>query len=190
MAVRTGLIAAAERQGVPGVTASHVVDWTIRSSDGVTRLQTATVYSQYDPATDRRGTSLNDTYASGHGIPVRDSLAAQFGVTGYGTAFGFAILPGKVDASTTGGFVGPLTVMTGENTTWRVVPLNDTVSYTYEWKVDGNLIGTTAQVSKSFSTLDLGDHTLSVDVVKADDSRYTVTRTLTIVGNCGGIPCP
>lgn len=185
-------IITANREGTnrPGVTGSTVAVFRVASSDGQLRHETSVPFTVYDSGSDRYGLTLQTQYPSGYGSPVRDSVLVSYGITGYGLANAYALLPGKVDASSSGGFIGATSTMEGVSNTWRVVPLNDTVSYTYLWRVDGQPVSEGAALSWTFGSSGVGDHEVSVEVIKSDFTSYTVLRSVYVAGNCGGIPCP
>lgn len=165
----------------PGVLLGTWVEWKLRSSDNVLRNTYLPEFDRYAPGSSTKVDSyLEGVFSSGYGSPIRDSLYLQFPVTGYGFATGFARLPGNIDASTSGGFVGSTTAVQGVASTRRVVPERDTVSYTYQWKLDNvNIPGADdAEYTGTFSTASVGSHDLSVVVYKSDFSSYTVLRSI------------
>jgi hypothetical protein len=122
---------------------------------------------------------------------VKDSASLFFSVAGFGVGEMYLLFPGNVTSNASDVVLGTDAPMEGNTYTWRVYPARDTVSYLYQWRLDGvDIQGANgATYTWTPSPGQVGSHELSVYIQMSDLSGYTRSRSVYVAGNCGGTPC-
>lgn len=180
----------------PPVTLGVAVDLKMKDNNLVQRYSDMSGYfSQYTPNSNngKVRATLSGRFPSGYGtFPLRDVGQASFPVTGYGFAAVTIYIPTRILPNGGDVVLGSTNPMVSVSNTWRARPEGDTGSYLFQWKRDGvDLPGKTqALLTWMPAAGDLGDHSLTVEIRRANMIPYTRTLNVTVAGNCGGIPCP
>jgi len=143
----------------------------------VERFDGQFAFTQNHPSDPNRiRASISGSYPAGYGSPPRDSGHFNF-LTNAGVALGGILLPGNVSTSSPS-VAGPNSVLVGTTGTWRAVPQRDTVSYLYQWQLDGQNITGATFPTHTGSLLTVGNHTLSVTVEQSDYSTQTANYSV------------
>lgn len=130
-----------------------------------------------DPAKLRA--EIRGSYPAGYGSPPRDSADFSFIGSGGGVARGWAILPGNLAPSNSLDYLaGSDRPEINTSSTWYAVPEWDTISYEYQWSIDGveQEGATAASLTWLFGVG--GSHNISVTVKRTDYVNYTLHKPL------------
>ncbi len=171
---------------------AEAMDWYTAS-----RIASASfVYFQQDPGdqnmfrAEPRMSGRPGTYkVPGNPAQMLDSLHADavFMAVG-GFSQGWKILPGNI-TSVSQTVLGSDNVPAGAVGTWRSQPHWDTTAYTYRWLVDGTEIAGALGARHDRAFESAGTYRLTNVTIRTDETRDTVTRTITVTLN-GAISGP
>lgn len=140
-------------------------------------LQSAGDPNTYYVQVDLSGTP--GTYPDANGHSMYDSVNATANAMAYGgDSRAWHMFPGEPrDTVFHGQILGPTSIATGLNTSWRSYPEWDTTGYYYKWVVDGQTVSgaTAARYSQSLTD---GTHTVSAVAIRTDNTRDSTTITV------------
>lgn len=163
------------------------VELKFYTSDRVVRADVGGYLTANGPYNPNRGqqpcrADMAGTYPGGYGTPIRDSVAIlPIDPTSPGTlpAQAWAILPGSIQTMNTL-LAGPTTVAPGSGATYTARTEWDTSTYTYQWKVDGQLVPGAVGARYLFAPSTVGNYQVAVDVIRADYSVEAVAQLVSV----------
>ncbi len=125
----------------------------------------------------KKTVTSSGVYAAANSTPIRDSINLLANtISGIGN--GWLVLPGKVDSSAPG-MSGSANPRPNRTSTWYAVVAQDTLSYRYQWMLNGTQItGATGRGhSETFSS---GQQSLAAIVTRSDDTADTASIVVTV----------
>lgn len=138
----------------------------VYDADRVLRLDDANVFIPYPLDQSKSYARLRGPYAAGFGQVPRDSAEFRF-QTKAGFAVGWLDIPGTVTAAPPR-VQGPTHPAIGVGGQWMADTPADPVSYTFQWRLDGQNIPGETREALWYTFQDHTSHTLSVVATRTD----------------------
>lgn len=154
---------------------------TIYDAGNVQRFHQFASYQSPDPNPTQLFADFQGTYSAGNhpaNVAIKDKafLCTPL-VNPLTTACATLYIPGNI-SSVAAYMNGPASVDYNLPTTWRVVPQKDSISYTYQWQLNGqDIVGATGATLRT-NMPDVGTYSLGVTVYRSDYSTELVTKSV------------
>lgn len=160
------------------------VDIKIWDYAGVERHSSTGYFSENHPSDPNKiRATLSGSYPGGYGSPPKDTVSIKYFDGPHPVAEAWSVLPGVL-STLPSQMIGANTVTSSQLSSWRAYPHWDTVSYLYNWYVDGSIVpgATGAVYATSFFN---GQHTLQTVVTRSDYTSDTAQMVVKVALTAG-----